>query len=671
VDVRGAGFNLLGDHFQPIVAVLAPFFRVFPSASTLLIAQALLLAASVFPISQLAGEKLGRGHGRAIAIAYGFSWGLQQLAQFDFHEIAFAVPLLAFSLSALARGHTRAAVCWALPLVFVKEDQGYTVAAIGIYLIVAGLRAKVPDRGARGDPEGRGRMAAGQLLLVWGFAWSFVAIGVIIPHFNPAHVYQYWTDGGALGPGEHPSVVALARQVLHAWPDKLQTVVMLLLPTAFIALRSPLVLIAVPSVLLRFVSTDSSFWSTYWHYNATLMPIMFVAAIDALARIGTAMDADVAGSGPAGWASGRRGPWRAAQAGARRYGAAMMVAITVPLAFQFPLNQVWNASTYQISPHVAQAEAAMAQVPDGATVLTTLDLLAPLAARTDTYWLGNSGNPQTQYIVFDGADSDYSPAPTNVPAFIASLYPPGAYTEIFADGDVYVFRHASLPIRLDPPDEPEHAGARGWAARRGHRDAGVGGEEHVQAGHGEDHVERDEDAEDGPALIDLERLVAADAPRVEGARDDAVSAIEQERPAPLGKGAQPVEERGGRPSGPELVNLLDVELGGRAVDEVIGRGGRFPESGPAEVPGETAALHGVEVVARGGCLQLPPRVEHAGFVELETGREIRLREQRGQQLCPGDLDRRPGGVRGRGDRGAARADDHRGGGACGRGDQAD
>jgi uncharacterized membrane protein len=30
VDVRGAGFNLLGDHFQVILAVIAPFFRVFP-----------------------------------------------------------------------------------------------------------------------------------------------------------------------------------------------------------------------------------------------------------------------------------------------------------------------------------------------------------------------------------------------------------------------------------------------------------------------------------------------------------------------------------------------------------------------------------------------------------------------------------------------------------------
>ena len=441
VDIRAPGFNLLGDHFQPIVAVLAPFFRVFPSSATLVVGQALLAAASIFPVSQLAREKLGVGPGRAIAVAYGFSWGLQQLAQFDFHEIAFAVPLLAFSLSALARGHTKAAVGWALPLVFVKEDQGFTVAAIGIYLIVAGLRAPVPDPGDPADPDGRGRMTAGQFLLIWGFAWSFVAIGVIIPHFNPAHLYQYWSDGGVLAPGGHPSVFGLVRQVLHAWPDKLQTLVMLLLPTAFIALRSPLVLIAAPSLLLRFIATNSSFWGTYWHYNATVMPIIFVAAIDALARIDAAMDADATAAGPAGWASGRRGPWRAALAGARRYGAAMMVAIAVPLAFQFPLSQLWNAQTYRISPHVAAADAAMARVPDGASVLTTLDLLAPLAARTDTYWIGNSGNPRTQYIVFDGLDSDYSPAIKNVPAFIASLYPPHTYTEIYSSGDVYVFRH--------------------------------------------------------------------------------------------------------------------------------------------------------------------------------------------------------------------------------------
>ncbi len=470
VDIRATGFNLLGDHFQPIVAVLAPVFRVFPSPATLLIAQALLAAASVFAVSQVAREKLGTGPGRAVAIAYGFSWGLQQMVNFDFHEIAFAVPLLAFSLSALARGRTRAAVWWALPLVFVKEDQGFTVAAIGLYLVLSGLRATAPGPAtaslpaAAGDttedpttedhatedqepsqrpgtdphpaadpqPGDRGRILGGQFLLLWGFAWSFLAIAVIIPHFNPAHQYDYWSDGGILAPGGHVSVFGLIGQFMHAWPDKLQTLVMLLLPTAFIALRSPIALIAVPSLLLRFMSTDSSFWGTVWHYNATVMPILFIAAVDALARIRAATD-------PAD-ASGNHGPRRALLAGAQHYGPAMMLAIAVPLAFQFPLNNLWNAQTYRVSPHVEAADAAMARVPSGATVQATLDLLAPLAARTDVFWLGNAGNPVTQYIVFDGVDSDYSPAVSNVPAFIAQLYPHGVYTLIFDTGNVYVFR---------------------------------------------------------------------------------------------------------------------------------------------------------------------------------------------------------------------------------------
>jgi len=445
VDIRAAGFNLLGDHFQPIVALIAPFFRVFPSAATLLVAQALLTALSVFGVSQVARDKLGAGPGRAIAVAYGFSWGLQQMIEFDFHEIAFAVPLLAFSLSALVRDRVKAAVWWALPLVFVKEDQGFTVAAIGLYLVIAGLRANgsAPAAGARRDPDpdpdGQRRMKAGLFLLIWGFAWSFLAIGVIIPHFNPAHYYDYWSDGGVLAPGGHLSVISLAKQFLLAWPDKLQTTIMLLLPTAFIALRSPLALIAGPSLLLRLESTNSSFWGTFWHYNATVMPILFIAAVAALARIRAAMDSDEPAGLP-GWGTGRRARKRAVLAGAAHYGVAMMLAIVVALAFRFPVSNLWDGQTYRISPHVASAEAAMAKVPDGATVQTTLDLLAPLAARTDTFWIGNSGNPRTSYIVFDGQNSDYTPAITNVPAFIAELYPDHAYTQIFDSGDVYVFR---------------------------------------------------------------------------------------------------------------------------------------------------------------------------------------------------------------------------------------
>jgi uncharacterized membrane protein len=457
VDVRGPGFNLLGDHFQVIVALLAPFFRVFPSPATLLAAQALLIAVSVFPVTAAAVWLLGRGAGRCVGFAYGFSWGLQQMIDFDFHEIAFAVPLLAFSLSALVRGRPRAAVWWAMPLVFVKEDQGFTVAAIGLLMLMAGIfsgegggtgRGVWGARRARG-PRLSGSIGGGAFLTVWGLAWSLLAITVIIPHFNADHRYLYWSNGGVIGAGAPFSFTGLPGQTFHAWPVKLQAVVLLLLPTVFIALGSPVALIALPSLALRFLSTNSAYWGTLWHYNATVMPVLFIAAAGAMARWRALPDL-APGLPPGGLPPGGLPPggppladntwWRSLRALAARHGAPMMLAMTIALAFQFPLSRLWNGSTYQISPHVAAAGAAMAQVPDGATVQTTLNLLAPLAARTDTFWIGNAGNPVTQYVVFDGADSGYSPAPQDIPAFIRQLYPGDGYVEVFARDHVYVFR---------------------------------------------------------------------------------------------------------------------------------------------------------------------------------------------------------------------------------------
>jgi uncharacterized membrane protein len=451
VDIRGPGFDLLGDHFQVGLAVLAPFFRLVPSPATLLFFQALATALSVFPVAAAGTALAGRTTGRLIGFAYAFSWGLQQMIDFDFHEVALAVPLLAFSLSALVRRRPRAAIAWAVPLVFVKEDQGFTVAAIGLLLGVTAAfpsilsALPVPPGGLRamrrGESFAGGRgydrvaLWGGLFLVAWGLFWSVLAITVIIPHFNPAHDYGFWKDGGVVGGGRSFSVGSLIGQTASGWPTKLQTVVLLLLPTAFAALGSPVALLALPSLALRFMSTDTAFWGTDWHYNATLMPILFIAAAEATGRWQRAPSrAWPAVPGPA------RDLALAARAGVARHGGAMMAAVAVALAFQFPLSGLWQGQTYKLDAHVAAADAAMAVVPDGATVQTTLDLLAPLAARTDTFWIGNKGNPVTRYLVFDGDDSGYSPPVTNVPQFVANTYRGDGYVEVFDRDDVYVYR---------------------------------------------------------------------------------------------------------------------------------------------------------------------------------------------------------------------------------------
>jgi uncharacterized membrane protein len=434
VDVRSPGLNLLGDHFHPIVALIAPFFLAAPTPVTLVLAQALLVALSVIPVYRAAAAKLGRTSARIITAAYALSWGLQQMIDFDFHELAFAVPLLACSLSALVRGKTRATVLWALPLVFVKEDQGFTVAAIGLIILITAWRARA--RGARdhvagsaaSPPPSTWNIRAGLFLVVWGLAWSVLSIEVIIPFFNPSHQYDYWSAGGILGDSSSNSVIALLDQIGHDYLRKLGTVALLLVPVVFFALRSPLSLVAVPILLLRFINTDPNYWGPYYHYSAPLMPIVFVAAIDGLSRIQAARS-----TGPS---LQRRGA-----AAIVRYSPALMLAIALGLCFWAPAKHLFQSQTYTVSQHVRTENAAMAKVPDGATVEATQGMEATLAARTDVFYARDPANPAPEYIAIDSTDY-YAQPPIggDIGQWVKRDHPDASYQQVFSQDHVYIFR---------------------------------------------------------------------------------------------------------------------------------------------------------------------------------------------------------------------------------------
>ena len=82
--------NVFGDHFHPIIALFAPLYWVAPFPETLIVAQAILLAASVVPVFLFARDRLPYGPALAMCLAYGLFWGMQQTAIFDVHEAVFA-----------------------------------------------------------------------------------------------------------------------------------------------------------------------------------------------------------------------------------------------------------------------------------------------------------------------------------------------------------------------------------------------------------------------------------------------------------------------------------------------------------------------------------------------------------------------------------------------------
>ncbi|WP_165945683.1 DUF2079 domain-containing protein [Micromonospora sp. KC606] len=73
-------------------------------------------------------------------------------------------------------------------------------------------------------------------------------------------------------------------------PAKVTTWQQLLIPIGFVALASPLALLAAPLMLARMLSSRETQWSSSLYYDMPLMPIMFAAAADGIRRIGNLLD---------------------------------------------------------------------------------------------------------------------------------------------------------------------------------------------------------------------------------------------------------------------------------------------------------------------------------------------------------------------------------------------
>lgn len=219
----------------------------------------MLLAVGARSLVMWAQRVLGRGPAVGLGVVYGSSFGIGSAAGFDFHEVAFAVPVIALSLAAVGQGRVRAAAAFALPLVLVKEDLGVTVVAvIGVLLLVRGAR--------------RFGIAA----IISGATATAIEVGILLPLVNAGGGYSYWSKLSA-----HPILTVLFTSA----GEKLSTLVLTFAITGFAALFSPIALATLPTLLWRFASDDRNYWGTDSHHSAILMPIVVAAMIDGPARL--------------------------------------------------------------------------------------------------------------------------------------------------------------------------------------------------------------------------------------------------------------------------------------------------------------------------------------------------------------------------------------------------
>ena len=448
VPVKGDGFNLLGDHFHPILITLGPIWRLFPTPLSLLITQDLLLAVSAWPLTRLAGRLTNQWVGGALGLVYVLSWGMQGAVAAQFHEIAFAMPMLAFASAAFVERRWVAVTAWSAPLVLVKEDMGLTILMIGVAVIltslvptcyrtctVGGPRADGAD-GEADDAAARNRRRGVRLgvgMIVGGVAAFLFSVLVFLPAFNINGVWDY----------------GLSSENKPAAPDaliqKVKVVVMLILTSGVVGLTSPWLLVVLPTLAWRFLgSVDFSWAWDNWHYNVTLMPIAIGALLDVVARrrahgaylagrpvreVGldgrAVVESPAEDAGSAGTAVGEsdaEGPYRRPLAFPTwltvplRHRAVVATSILTVVAtgvLTGPYLPLWeatnqnfntpNAQTKKEDPEarrVAAAREVIATIPEGSTVVTDLSMLAYLVPRAEVSWMGTSG-PDKEYVVMN------------------------------------------------------------------------------------------------------------------------------------------------------------------------------------------------------------------------------------------------------------------------------
>ena len=435
VPIKGPGYNLLGDHFHPLLALLGPIFRLFPSALTLLVVQDVLIAVSVLPIARLAQRLLGRGGALLVGLAYGLGWGLQGAVAAQFHEVCLAVPLLAFGGVAFVERRWSACMAWLAPLVLVKEDLGLTV-------FMAGLAIAWRRRG-----EGRPAVLRGLAYALFGIIAFVVTVKVLLPAMNPAGTWAYSLDGAATGAGTPTAGTTAARAIPSLWdilttPSvKLVTLLVLLAGAGVVGSASPWFALVLPTLAWRFAGSVEAYygWDS-WHYNAVLVPIAACSLLDVMSQwlapecAAAETGADSEDEAPA--SSTRR--WRVAA-----WAVACVPALS--LAITASVLPLWQLPTLTEDPRMAAAQGALDAVPEGVSVETDTTLLARLVPGRDVYWVGTTGKMETppEYVVIDTRSYAWGNQQVDAESWGSAAHPGHSYETVYAKQGFRVARRTS------------------------------------------------------------------------------------------------------------------------------------------------------------------------------------------------------------------------------------
>jgi uncharacterized membrane protein len=404
-DLGGDQISRLGAHVDPVLALFAPLWLVWPSATMLLVVQAAAIALGALPMFWLGRKHLGsEWAGVFCGLAYLVYPAVQWLALDEFHPVALACPLLAFAFWYLDEDRLWAFVPFGVLAALTKEEIPLVVAALGVWYAIA-----------------KGRRLAGTVIAVAGFATTALWLGAVIPHFRegaePAFYGRYDAVGGSPA-GIVKTTLTDPLAIAEAVTERrdLLYLVELGLPLAALFLLAPLALIAaVPELLANLLSSVGNQTSIRFHYTAPITPFLLAAAI-----LG------------------------AAQFVRRREAAAVILAVSLLAGIVIGPLRAGELVPEQRSDHDRIAERAVALIPPDAPVSSTNGLGGHLSERrriqsfpviADSEWV--AVDLKRASYLDRRSDSSTAAVP------LAELLRSGSWSKVFDEDGIIVLRRTA------------------------------------------------------------------------------------------------------------------------------------------------------------------------------------------------------------------------------------
>jgi len=377
--------DYIGDHFSPILYLVAPIYALYQDARTLLVLQSFFLAAAAIPIYLLTLNKTRSALlGVTLAAGYLLYPALHGVNLRDFHQIALVCVLLLTALYFLEiERDIPFLIVLGLALI-VKEEVALTVAAIGAYIFLAKRRYRL-----------------GAALALIGLAYFAVVTGWLMPHLGgkPQIDTRF---GSIIAPGTQGA--AGVAWTLFTNPiytimsilgnqQKLIFLFQMFLPVLFLPLLAPALawIPALPALGVLLLTSAYTQYNITYHYAAHLIPFIFFLAIMGAARFldmprGATAESKDASSAPV---RARPRPRTVALA------ASLLVA-SLAMSYQFGhIVSKQGLDFPRPDPHAAVVQSFMRQMPRDAVVSTMSDIATHLTAR------------RTIYLFPDVADAEY------------------------------------------------------------------------------------------------------------------------------------------------------------------------------------------------------------------------------------------------------------------------